>query len=174
METSNKWAKAEVAIKKVWAHRWLGIQTTFQGGGLTSFKANKTMANNEHFYMGGSRALRGFKEDGVGPTEACLKMGGNAFYLATIALTSALPWMFYSESVRAQAVYSVGDVVALSRASWMDDVMRRGMGSSSVGLGLLVKFSNVKLDVSYCWPLSGRFTDLRKEGVNFRVTMAVF
>jgi len=115
----------------------LVFQSSFVGGVMKSL--NDLTRINDRFLLGGPLTLRGFRHNGVGPSEEGYALGGETYWGSTLHLYAPLPFTSSQSTIydyfRTHFFASAGGLYAgknqLNDGRTLDAIMRSGSASSS-------------------------------------------
>jgi len=144
---------------------------------------------NDRFLLGGPLTLRGFRHNGVGPSEEGCALGGESFWGTSLHLYSPLPFTSASSSlynhfrthlfVNAGSLYGENQVTG-SRSAGRYAVPKRlvDLASSArvtYGLGVVGHLGNVaRIELNYVWPVKSMKGDAVAPGLQFGVGASFF
>ncbi|KAJ3192258.1 hypothetical protein HK101_006817 [Irineochytrium annulatum] len=146
-----------------------GFSWSFSGrGGLLHPLNGLRSRINDRFFIGGPGSVRGFRHNGLGPKEG----GGDAYFSGGVSLFTPLPYLV-DQPLKGHIFANAGNLVPMQPGR-VDNTFRSLFNSfsSSVGMGIAVRFSILRLEINYCLPLTVTTTDAVKPGFNFAVGMA--
>ncbi|KAJ3417405.1 hypothetical protein HDV05_004870 [Chytridiales sp. JEL 0842] len=124
----------------------------------------------DRYYLGGPQSIRGFKQHGVGPADGDDRVGGDLFFNGGLSLFTPLPFLV-NKPLKGHLFFNGGNLIRADTTQPLESNFRRllSAGSSSVGLGLAVRFSMLRFEMNWCLPVSVTSTDLVKPGLQFGV-----
>ncbi|KAJ1567346.1 hypothetical protein HK405_006298 [Cladochytrium tenue] len=125
----------------------------------------------DRFYVGGPLSVRGFQQHGIGPKDGADRVGGDLYVTGGVSVFAPLPYLV-DAPIKAHLFANAGNLIQLDQESTrIVESARRLFGtiSSSVGLGLAVRFSMLRLEVNYCLPVTATTADAIKPGLQFGV-----
>jgi outer membrane protein insertion porin family len=126
---------------------------------------------NDRFYLGGPLSLRGFKYGGVGPRIMGNSLGGSAYNAVGIDFTFPLPYLPI-DYIRGHLFFNSGSLVPIDSDNLAQnkfDFFKNP--SSSIGFGIIARFTSFRFEANYCIPVRSTITDSLKPGVQFGVGM---
>ncbi|KAI8621601.1 surface antigen-domain-containing protein [Chytriomyces sp. MP71] len=125
---------------------------------------------NDRFLLGGPSSIRGFLQNGVGPKDGVDVVGGDLFTSAGVSLFAPLPYLA-DKPIKFHFFGNAGNLIKLDDSRDLGAAAHKLFSSvsSSVGLGLAVRFSILRLEINYCLPITVTRTDSVKPGLQFGV-----
>ncbi|KAI9343068.1 surface antigen-domain-containing protein [Zopfochytrium polystomum] len=143
---------------------------SLRGGLLFPLAQDRPNRINDRFYLGGPLSVRGFQQHGIGPADGADRVGGDMFVAGGVSLFTPLPYLV-DAPIKGHLFANAGNLIQLDQDDPITDSARRLFGtvSSSVGLGLAVRFSMLRLEVNYCLPVTVTATDAVKPGLQFGI-----
>ncbi|KAJ3215273.1 hypothetical protein HK099_006442 [Clydaea vesicula] len=132
---------------------------------MTSFRAGLlyplSSKINDKFFLGGPTSIRGFPHHTLGPKDGQDSVGGDLFWAVGTSLITPLPYI-REAPLKGHFFFNSGK---LSRFEKIEELKKPNL---SVGLGLLCKFSFLRVEVNYCLPVVGE-SILHKGSIQFGV-----
>ncbi|KAJ3343662.1 hypothetical protein HDU83_005573 [Entophlyctis luteolus] len=97
-------------------------------------------------------------------------IGGDMFTLANISLFTPLPYL-KDMPIKGHLFANAGNMIKFDDERNLKSSTQRLLShlSTSVGLGIAVRFSVLRLEINYCFPLRVSSTDNIKPGLQFGV-----
>lgn len=133
----------------------------------------------DRFFAGGPLTLRGFKFQGLEPNIRGHPLGDMSYLSAGIHLYSILPYTTpetpINDYIRPHIFINtgtIGDMNEIWRISSRHDIKREALRFRdslrySCGIGLVMYFLRMRLEVNYCIPLVSRQNDLCSRGLQW-------
>jgi len=168
----------------------LTFQTSFVAGAMKSL--NDLTRINDRFLLGGPLTLRGFRHNGVGPSEEGYALGGESYWGSSLHLYAPLPFTSSRSSlydyfkthffVNAGALYagSGGSTSSSTSSSRPLGYPKRASEllattRASYGLGIVAHLGNVaRMELNYVWPIRAMRGDAVAPGLQFGIGVSFF
>ncbi|KAJ3303628.1 hypothetical protein HDU76_005323 [Blyttiomyces sp. JEL0837] len=125
---------------------------------------------NDRFFVGGPLSVRGFQHSGIGPKDGNDAVGGDIHAIGGLSVFTPLPYLV-NAPIKGHLFVNAASLNRLDQGkSIAENYQNLGKSfSSSWGVGLVVRFSMLRMEVNYCLPLTVTTSDLYKPGVQFGV-----
>jgi len=159
------------------------FQSSLVAGTMKSL--NDLSRVNDRFLLGGPLTLRGFRHNGVGPSEDGYSLGGESYWGSSAHLYSPLPFTSANSSlydyfkthmfVNAGGLYAgQTDSAPRSRVSKrMSDLT--STARVAYGIGMVAHLGNVaRMELNYVWPLKFSRGDGVAPGLQFGIGVSFF
>ncbi|KAJ3030481.1 UNVERIFIED_CONTAM: hypothetical protein HDU68_008897 [Siphonaria sp. JEL0065] len=145
------------------------IASSVRSGLLWTLGPNQSRVN-DRFLLGGPSSVRGFLQNGVGPKDGNDVVGGDMFTSAGISVFTPLPFLA-NLPIKGHLFANAGNMIKFDNDRDLNAASKKLFSafSTSVGLGLAVRFSILRLEINYCLPISVTSTDSVKPGLQFGV-----
>ncbi|TPX44362.1 hypothetical protein SeMB42_g04372 [Synchytrium endobioticum] len=130
---------------------------------------------NDRFLLGGMTSVRGFRFNSIGPRDGSDNIGGDIYWTAGLSLISKLPYPLNYDPFRGHAFINAGSARLLNHLTDIPSNVKSvfmDAPSISTGMGLIVKFSMVRLEINYCLPLTMTTSDSFKKGWHWGVGLS--
>ncbi|TPX37012.1 hypothetical protein SmJEL517_g01061 [Synchytrium microbalum] len=151
----------------------LHMTATARGGVLQPLGGDRTRIN-DRFFLGGMTSVRGFTYNSIGPRAGNDNIGGDVFWSAGLSLISRLPGRLNYDPLRLHAFVNAGSASMLDKQASMASNIKTAFSAptSSAGLGLIMQFSMVRLELNYCLPVTVTASDTFKKGWNWGIGLS--
>ncbi|KAI9199824.1 surface antigen-domain-containing protein [Polychytrium aggregatum] len=125
---------------------------------------------SDRFFLGGPLSIRGFRQSGLGPKDGKDTLGGDAYWAAGLSLLTPLPYLV-DKPLRGHLFINGGNLIPVNTQKAAPETLAElfRYPSVSVGMGLAVRFSILRLEINWCLPVAATTTDNMKPGLQFGV-----